>query len=41
MEHVRGIEVIVRKFTRDELVDMRIEYKRRMKEAERKLLSAD
>ncbi len=45
MEHVRGAEVIerlerlksgqVRKFTRDELVDMRIEFKRRLKEAER------
>lgn len=46
MEHVRGIKVIerleklkatTRRFTRDELVDMRIKYKRRMKEAERVL----
>ena len=48
MEHVRGPEVIerleklkatTRRFTRDELVDMRIGYKLRMKEAERMLLS--
>ena len=48
METVRGGDVIerlealkrtTRKFTRDELVDMRIEYKRRLKEAERILLA--
>jgi hypothetical protein len=47
MEHVRGPEVIERleklkatsrRFTREELVDMRIEYRRRLKEAERLLL---
>lgn len=46
MEHVRGVEVIerlerlkatTRRFTRDELVDMRIEFKQRMKKAERTL----
>ena len=46
MEHVRGAEAIerlqalkatTRRFTRDELVDMRIEFKRRLKEAERKM----
>ena len=50
MEHVRGVEVVerlealkrtTRKFTRDELVDMRIEYKRRLKEAEIEVTSKD